>query len=421
MCPGTVIRVLRPYLLLAQVPHAFALLGAGLLARLHQPAINLVLTFLIADRTGSYAAGGVVGGAITVGQAVAGPFRGRAADRSGPSRVLLITGCGYGLGLGLIAFLARPGGWLPASWWWLLLPVAFATGLSFPPAGQIGRAMWVRIADGPARQAAFAVEATAQELLFVISPILAAFAVAAQGAFAATLWCGAFGTLGAAAFAATLWRAGLRAVPSQVEDRGGTSLLATPGFGLLLGFGCLMIGGVVTVDLLIVGWARERGTPELAGHLAAAWAIGSLVGGLLLGAAAGRPRVWLRGVLAVAGIVALVPVLPPVAVPGSPWLVTAVLLVGGLAIAPMFAATNARLGELAPEGRRAEAFGWLAGAGMVGAAIAAPATGGLLDASGPAAAAAMGAALAATAVCLVAHPSVRNSRPGRCAEETAAT
>ncbi|MBB5071974.1 MFS transporter [Saccharopolyspora gloriosae] len=413
--------MLRPYLLLAQVPHAFALLGACLLARLHQPAINLVLTFLIADWTGSYAAGGVVGGAITVGQAVAGPFRGRAADRSGPSKVLLITGCGYGLGLGLIALLARPGGWLPASWWWLLLPVAFATGLSFPPSGQVGRAMWVRIADGPARQAAFAVEATAQELLFVAAPILAAFAVAAQGAFAATLWCGAFGALGAAVFAATLRRAGLRAVPPEVADRGGASLLAAPGFGLLLGFGCLMIGGVITVDLLIVGWARERGTPELAGYLAAAWAIGSLVGGLLLGAAAGRPRVWLRGALAVAGIVALVPVLPPVAVPGSPWLVTAVLLVGGLAIAPMFAATNARLGELAPEGRRAEAFGWLASAGMVGSAIAAPATGALLDVSGPAAAAAMGAVLAAVAVCLVAHPSVRNSRPAPCAEETAAT
>ncbi|WP_243791751.1 MFS transporter [Saccharopolyspora gloriosae] len=413
--------MLRPYLLLAQVPHAFPLLGACLLARLHQPAINLVLTFLIADWTGSYAAGGVIGGAITVGQAVAGPMRGRAVDRSEPSRVLLITGCGYGLGLVLIAFLARPGGWLPASWWWLLLPVAFATGLSFPPAGQVGRAMWMRIADGPARQAAFAAEATLNELLFVVSPILAAFAVAVQGAFAATLWCAAISALGSAGFAVTLWRSGLRPMPSGGERPGGRSLLAAPGFGLLLGFGCLMIGGVITVDLLIVGWARERGTPELAGYLAAAWAIGSLIGGLLLGATSGRPRVWLRGLLVTAGIVVLVPVLPPVADPGSPWLVTAVLLVGGFAIAPMFAAANALLGELAPEGRRVEAFGWMASAGQAGAAIAAPVTGALLDLSGPAAAAAVGAVLAAVAVCLVAHPGVRRSRSAQCTEDTAVT
>lgn len=407
-------RVLRPYLLLAQVPHAFTLLGAGLLARLHQPAINLVLTFLIADRTGSYTAGGVIGGAITVGQAVAGPVRGRAADRAGPTGVLLITGCGYGLGLFAIAFLAGPDSRLPAQWWWLLVPVAFATGLSFPPAGQVGRAVWVRIADGPARQAAFAVEATAQELLFVVSPILAAFVVAVQGAFAATAWCGVIGAAGAAVFAFVLRRAGIDAVPAAGERSGGEPLFAARGFALALGFTCLMIGGVISVDLLLVGWARDRGTPELAGYLAAVWAVGSLIGGLLLGASARRPRLWLRGALVAAGVAVLVPVLPPVADPGSPWLVSAVLLVGGLAIAPTFAANNARIGELAPAGRRVEAFGWLASAGMVGSAIAAPLTGALLDASGPAAAAAAGTALALAAVCLAAHPSVRT----RSAEDT---
>ncbi|MFR9731495.1 MFS transporter [Saccharopolyspora sp. MS10] len=421
MPPGTVFPVLRPYFLLARVPHAFALLSASLLARMHQPAISLVLTFLIADRTGSYAAGGVVGGAITVAQAVAAPLRGRAADRTGPGRVLVITGCGYGLGLALLAFLAGPEGWLPAENWWLLVPVAAATGLSFPPAGQVGRAMWLRIADGPARRAAFAVEATAQELLFVIAPILAAFAVAAQGAFAATLWCAAVGALGPVVFALVLRRAGITAAPAGERSRAARRLLAVPGFALALGFTCLMIAGVVAVDLLIVGWSRDRGAPELAGYLAAVWAVGSLIGGLLLGAARGRPRLWLRGALVATGLLALVPVLPPVADPGSPWVVGAVLLVGGLGIAPMFAANNAQLGELAPDGRRAEAFGWLGSAGTAGAALAAPLTGALLDVAGPAAAAATGASLAFAAVCLAAHPNLRGSRPAPAAEDTAVT
>ncbi|MEU6130965.1 MFS transporter [Saccharopolyspora sp. NPDC047091] len=291
------------------------------------------------------------------------------------------------------------------------MPVAFATGLSFPPAGQVGRAVWVRIADGPARQAAFAVEATAQELLFVISPILAAFVVAAQGAFTATVWCGVVGAAGAVVFAFVLRRAGISAVPAAERRDVAEPLFAARGFALALAFTCLMIAGVISVDLLMVGWARDRGTPELAGYLAAVWAVGSLIGGLLLGASSRRPRLWLRGALVAAGVAALVPVLPPVADPGSPWLVSAVLLVGGLAIAPMFAANNARVGELAPEGRRVEAFGWLASAGMAGAALAAPLTGALLDASGPAAAAAAGTALALAAVCLAAHPSVRARSP----------
>lgn len=98
--------MLRPYRLLAAIPHAPALMTTSLLARLHLPAISLVLTFLLVDWTGSYAAGGVLAAALTIGQAVAGPLRGRAADRASPSKVLVITGCLWCLGFLLTALLA---------------------------------------------------------------------------------------------------------------------------------------------------------------------------------------------------------------------------------------------------------------------------------------------------------------------------
>lgn len=399
--------VLRPYRLLAGVPYAPALMASNLVARLTRPATSLVLPFLVVDWTGSYAAGGVLGAGLTVGQAVAGPMRGRTADRVAPAKVLLITGFLLGLGMVVLALLARG---LPGRFWWVALPVAVLAGLSSPPLPEVVRAVWARIEDPSARRAAFAAEATLGELVFVIGPVLAAFAVAVLGPFAAALGCAAWAALGTAGFAAVLHRAGVRAGSGGQRTPGSGSLLVVPGFARVLCFAGLMIGGLISVDLMLVGWARERGQPELAGVLSGVWAIGSLAGGLVLGAAPGRPRLWLRAVLTMLGMAALVPVLPPSAEPGSPLLVGAVLVLGGTAIAPMLAASNSRLAELAPEHRRAEAFGWLGSASTGGATIAAPLAGTLLDASGPAAAAAAAAGLALVAVCLVAQPGRGSSR-----------
>lgn len=415
---------MRPYRLLAAVPHALPLLICGLLGRLYVPAIPLVMTFLIVDWTGSYAIGGAVAAALTIGQGVAGPLRGRAADRRSATRILVLTSAGYATGLAVMTLLAGPGGVLPASWWWLILPVAFVTGLFFSPIGQMNRAIMPRIADGPARNAAYAVEATLQELMFVVSPTLAAFAVVFWGAVISTLLCAGVAVLGSVAYAITLVRAGLQHAPARAEStdrKPDTSLFATTGFVPMLAFSVLMVGGVVAIDLVLIGWARNRGTPELAGYLAAVWAFSSLLGGLWVGGLARLPRLWLCSGLAAAGIGALVPVLPPVAEPAEPVIVGVILLVGGAAIAPTLAAMNGRLADIAPRERRTEAFGWIMSAGTVGVALSSPTTGWLLDTVGPAAAAGMSAVMALLATLLASHHSSRTSPARVPGEDTVVT
>jgi predicted MFS family arabinose efflux permease len=415
-----VIGVLRPYRLLAAVPHAPSLMTFSLLGRLHMPALAMVVAFLAVDWTGSYAVSGVIGATITAGQAVAGPLRGRAADRSSAPKLLLLTGLGSGLGMAVVVVVTRL---VDPGQWWLVLPVAALTGLSHPPVSQVGRAIWPRLTSGPAREAAFAVEATLQELLFVVAPVLATLVVAFWGPAVAMLSCAAWASLGSALFAAALRRAGLREAPTEGagDARKTGSLFRVPGFVSLLAFFALLIGGLISVDLVLVGWARERGAPELAGLLALVWAVGSLTGGLVSGGFAARPRLWLRALLSALGLVALVPVLPPIADPGSPWLVGAILLIGGTAVAPTLAASNGRLADLAPVERRNEAFGWMASATMLGGAVAAPLAGWMLDVSGPAAGAAAAGGLALLGFALVAHHSVRASRVRQQAEQTATT
>ncbi|GAA2331263.1 MFS transporter [Saccharopolyspora halophila] len=392
--------MLRPYRLLAATPHVPSVLTACLVARLYQPAQIIVLTFLVASWTGSYAAGGVAAASKTIGQAIASPVRGRQIDRRSAPKVLMLTGSGAALGFTAMTAVAH---WTDPAWWGLIVPVALGTGLMSPPLGQVGRAMWPRLTEGEARESAYTVDATLQELLFVSGPVLAAFVVAGWGPEVAMLGCAAWALLGTNVFAGALWRAGLREGLGGVPAfKTGPGLRRIPGFGSLLGFCCLIAGALIAADVLLVGWARERSQPELAGILAAVWAVGSLVGGLVAGGMTGKPRLGRRSVLVALGMCALVPALPPVSDPGSPLLVGAILLAGGAAIAPTFAASNSRLADLTPAHRRGEAFGWSGTAMTLGGSISSPLVGAMLDLSGPAAGAAVIAGLATAAALLVA-------------------
>lgn len=377
----------RPYRDLAATPHLLALMLWSLAARLHVPANAIAVTFLVAGWTHSYGWAGVVVAALVVGISVSGPLRGRAADRGDGVRALVVNA-----GFRTAAMFALAV--LPGSWWPVAPVLAFGAGLVTPPVNQIARTLWSQAADERTREAAFAVEATLQELLFVIGPVLAASAVALVNARAAMVLCGLlvfFGTLG---FALRLRRSGYRPGSTSVVSgrRAAGSVLRQPGLLPLLGVGVLLVAGVSAVDLALVAWARALGHPELAGGLSGVWAAGSVLGGLNVGGLARRPSIAFRTLLTGAGVAVLVPLLPPVG-SATPWLVGAVLLVGGLAIAPTVAAVNSRLGAIAPADQRGEVFGWWASATTAGVALASPVAGWTLDHAGVSASVAVSAAL----------------------------
>ncbi|MGQ0837617.1 MFS transporter [Actinokineospora sp.] len=380
-----------PYRQLAAVPGLLGLLTWSLLGRLHLTGTPLAMAFLVAGWTGSYIPAGVIGGAYTVGVALGGPLRGRSADRGDPVRILLVLGTAYATGMVALAFAPSL---LPAGAWPLMAAPALVTGLLQPPVTQISRAAWPRLTEGAARESLFTVEATLQEVLFVVGPVLTAMAVAVIDARAAVLLCGGLALSGAVGFAAAMHRVGLRE-PVPVSGRRG-SVLGAPGVPVAILLSLCLIVPLTTLDMMIVAWAREYGSTAAAGVLVAVWAIGSMVGGLVAGARTAAPRLARRVLLMAVGILALVPVLPPVN-DGPAWLIGAVLAVGGLAIAPALATTNSVVGALSPPGRAAETFGWLVTAATLGSAATLPMVGWLLDHLGPAAVAAAAGALALAA------------------------
>jgi predicted MFS family arabinose efflux permease len=381
---------------MASVPHLPSLLAWSLFGRLHMTGTPIAITFLVAGWTGSYALAGTISALLTAGVAVAGPLRGRAADRQPATRLLVITGVGYGIGLAALAF-------LPGAVWPAALLIAPLTGLFMPPVSPLGRATWPRIATGAARTATYTAESTLQELLFVVGPTLTATAVALVSARAALLGCGAVAVAGAVGFGLALRRAGLDA-PVAAEHgaarRNPFTLFAVPGLARLLVGALLIVAGLSAIDLVIVAWSRDRGTPALAGVLAAVWAIGSLSGGLLSGLATRPPHLSRRlGAMALSTAL-IVPTLPPILHSASPVLVGAVLMVGGTMVAPALAANMSRIGDVAPPDRRGEVFGWVSTVSTAGAAVSAPLTGWLVDGYGPAVAVAAGVAFAVVAAVL---------------------
>ncbi|KIH96954.1 transporter [Streptomonospora alba] len=405
-----------PYRRLFALPHVPSLLFWSLCARLQIGGLPIAVTFLVAGWTGSYALAGLVAGGLTVGTAVAGPVRGRLADRRSKARLMLSSAAVYGTGLLVLAL-------LPAALWWAAVPLALATGLFQPPATQIARSIWPRLTHGPMRQTMFAAEATLQELLFIAGPLLAAATVALGGGRLGVAVMAVLPCLGAAGFAYSLRRAGLsEPAPAEEPDhaRGGApvpgGMLLNPRAALVLTMTALLALGLGAMDLTMVAFSRELGSPGYAGGLMAVYAAGSAAGGLLAGTFTGPPRPARRALGTAAGAVVLVPLLPPLLHLPSPWLLTPVLLVAGLAIAPTIAAVTERMGDAVPARRRGEAYGWLASALTGGISVAGPTTGWLIDTGGVAAGAA--GAAAATALAALAALGLGPAAPTAAASPT---
>lgn len=413
--------MVKSYKDLARVPHLPRLFLWSMVSRLNVPMLPIGLTLLLVGWSGSYAAAGVLGGALTVGQALVGPIRGRAADGGAARKLLVLTGVGYAVGIAAIVLLTHV---LPGHLWPLAVLIAVPTGMSTVPISQVSRATWPKVVERDLTRMLYMFEATGSEVISTMGPLLTSLLVAALGAGYAVIACGVVALAGALAFADALGRAGIRGGSAQSRADAGEasstsagsgtateaasapqpdarrSLFALPKFTLAILATLAMMGAIFSVNLSVVAWTRNNHESGLAGVLIASWTIGSALGGISLAALHKDPPRSLRFAAMAAGMAVLALLLPPVATSMPVWSVAIVLFLGGTAIAPSMAANFAQVSGAVPHERRAEAFGWLATAATGGAALSMPLTGVLLDASGPAASVAVGAFLALCAMVL---------------------
>jgi hypothetical protein len=374
---------------------------ASMVGRIPAGALGLLLILRVRELGGGYAGGGLVAGALSLGLGAAAPLVGRVVDARGQTRVLA---CSAAACAGALTGLALVPAGTPLA---VLVALAAVAGAAHPPLAACLRALWPALLPDPARRhAAFALEATALEVSYILGPLVLVGAIATQSA-ALALGAGvaliAGGTVAfAAAPASRRWR------PATGVRRGLVGALASPGIRALLLTQATVGFSFGAIEVSVVAFAEDAGAPGAIGPMLAGWGIASMAGGALAirrGAPPDPARrlVALMFVLA-AGDALLVAATGPVAL-------AVLLFVAGLAIAPVFAIVMDLAGGVARAGTVTEAFTWLATGLSVGLAAGSAAAGAIASESGAragflaaAAAAGLAAMIAAARRCELVAP-----------------
>jgi predicted MFS family arabinose efflux permease len=394
MAGATVTQGLRSYRDLLVQPGVARLVGWGLLARLPIGMISLGEVLLLRGTGFSYADAGLVSAAGAVAFATGAPVAGRLVDRRRPAAVLIGYGVAYPVALLLLVTLA-----LESAPLWSLIVAAVAVGVTQPPIAPTVRKLWPSLVGPEHHAAAFAFEATAQEVFFVVGPLIVGALTALVSSSAGMIAAAVVSTVGVTGFVLT---GAVRRGDAQpaVGDHHLLNALGPPLVRRIVAFTVGYGVAFGAVEVAMPAFAEGHGGRSLGAVCVAAWSAGSLAGGLL---AAGQSQDDpLRRLRVVSLLFTAVLVLPLLA--GSVPVMAAVMFIAGLPIAPSFALTYGMVQRAARPGTQAEVFGWLSTAVVVGVAFGAGAGGSLITHSGSDASIALGMAGAACAAAIAALP-----------------
>jgi MFS family permease len=367
---------------LFSVPGLRRLLVSSLLGRLPSGMFSLAILLFVHGRTGSFLAAGLAVGGFTLAGALVGPLLGRLVDRSGQTRVLLPAATAQALLL--VALVLLPHATAPAA---TLVALSTLAGAALPPIAGCVRALWSEVVHDEQLEALYALDATAQEAIWTLGPLLVGSVAGFVTPAAAVLLCAALTLGGTGYFASSTISRRWRAHP-RLASQGG-ALSGSPGLRVLLG--SVALAGIVigAVEVGLPALAVQQHARWSAGPLLALFSLGSMAGGLIYSARSWRLPAGRRySVLLLAMAVAVAPLIALHTLPaGFP-----LSALAGLGLAPMMSCQFSLVGALAPAGTTTEAFTWHRAATIAGMAAGSALGGSLIDSRGAGAAFALGCA-----------------------------
>lgn len=361
------------------------LLATALMTRFGDLTVGLPIILLVVAATGSYAWAGLTTGALALGAATATPLLGRLADRIGHRRVLAVGGSLNAL---VLSALALAGPRMPAV---ALVAMGLLAGASSPPVEATVRAILTRTQRGERRQRLLTIDATAQEIVFIVGPPVHVAVAQIASPSAAILVSAAMVASGIGAMVGS----SAARVPAGRASHTAAGPLRLPAVRRLAAVSAAAgaFFGMVTIG--VVARAGEMDAAWLAGPFNAVWSAGSLVGGIVvvLRPSPAPAGVRLRRLFLAAALLA-VPLAPASAGAG---LLMAALFAQGLTVAPAVAAHAEALGSMVPAAVVTEAFAWTTAATVVGYGAGEVLGGALVDLAGAPVAIAGGALALAVA------------------------
>jgi MFS family permease len=346
---------------------------AGFVARLPLSMTGIGIVLLVSLTTSSFGQAGLLIAVVTLTAAVVAPLWGRATDRAGQARVLLLAALINSLSLAVLIVAVELA-------WPLAVSVGAAVGVGagFTLAGSAVRARWtLRLNGSPLLNTAFALEAMLDEVVFIIGPILATFLATALHPALGVITSAAIGLIGAVALAVQP----SSQPPARSASRGHVALSRLPWLVLLpVAIASAAMGMVFGgMEVVIVAFAKEVGVLPYAGVILMAWAFGSLVAGAVTGAIAWRASPARRFRIG-ASLLALS--LLPMPFVSHPVVLAFLLILSGMAIAPTLIASVAVTHGSVDQSRLTEALAWISTGMAAGVAAGAAGAGQLIDYTG---------------------------------------
>ncbi|MFG3657207.1 MFS transporter [Streptomyces sp. NPDC047706] len=332
-----------PYRRLFAHPGTRAFTLGNLVARLPMGMFGVSAVVMIAGSRGSYALAGAVTATGLAATALVAPWIARLVDRYGQARVAVPATLTAALGsLALVLCLHHD-----APDWTLF--AAYAATATTPNTGGMSRARWAHLlkGDSEALHTANSFEQAADELCFMLGPVLAAFLCGTFFPEAGTLTGSVLLLTGMLLFTAQ------RATEPPVAPRSkARSPLRSPGMPALLA-AFLATGAVFgATEVVTIAFADGQGHRTAAGVLLGLQAAGSCAAGLLFGtlklkAPADRRLPWCMAAMAALLVLPLL-----AATLASSLLVLApALLVAGMATAPTMVTGMALVQQRTPADR----------------------------------------------------------------------
>ncbi|WP_207456537.1 MFS transporter [Herbiconiux sp. SYSU D00978] len=370
---------MRAYISLLRSRALVRIMASQLTARFPFGMISLAVVMHVHARTGSYLQAGLILSCLSVSQAFSGPVLGRLLGRLGARRTIALSTllCAAALaGIGLTD--------LPL---WGDLALGAITGAAVPPITSALRALYPRIAPGDRLPALFSLDASIQELIWIVGPV------------AVTVIAGTFSTTAAIMTAVVVLVVGGAWFVASPELRHTRFPRTTGRFGRVLLHRPVLVATAASFFLIAsftgleVAVVARFGDAHIdAGLVLATFGLGSMVGGIAFGHRSSSRWALSLLILAVAVFTAVAGLTA-----SSPLLGIAMFL-AGTGHAPALSLMYRLVSEATPFSESAEAFGWLQTGSLVGAALGTGVAGAAIDSAGVEGGFAISAALAAAGV-----------------------
>jgi MFS family permease len=340
------------------------IIAAQLAARFPSGMLSLAFLLHVEQQTGSYGAAGLVLAATSIGQAIAGPLTSRLMGQLGMRPVLVTTLLVCVAAVVAIAVLPLT---VP-----LYMAIGFAAGLSTPPVQPAVRTIYPKMVNSRQLTPLFSLDASAQEIIWVVGPVVTTFVSTQIGTEWGILLAAAIMIGGGTWFIASPELGRVR-IPRSKRRLG--VVLTRPPVLLATVVGFLLIGAAAAIEAGVVAVFGHDGAN--AGIVLGIFSIGSLAGGLFLGHVPIGPWSTARRMFIVFAGTALA------AFSMDFWWLAVTLFIAGIGIAPALAVLFAIVSASVKFSDTAEAYGWVGTGQLIGAALGSALAGFLIDGYGP--------------------------------------